>query len=88
MSSINELLKQVYPLNLRMELFNAIWTSWRAHIKEKDQQTTDLQNQLAIKALKELRDKFCNIGYNGDYDIDYFEVMKEIAKQIKQLKAE
>lgn len=54
MSSINELLKQVYPLNLRMELFNAIWTSWRAYIKEKDQQITDLQSQLTIteKALK------------------------------------
>ncbi len=54
MSSIHELLKQVYPLNLRMELFNAIWTGWRADIKEKDQQITDLQNQLAIteKALE------------------------------------
>ena len=36
MSSIHELLKQVYPLNLRMELFNAIWTGRRADIKEKE----------------------------------------------------
>ena len=54
MSSIHELLKQVYPLKLRMELFNAIWINWRADIKEKDQQITNLQNQLAIteKALE------------------------------------
>lgn len=54
MSSIHELLKQVYPLKLRMELFNAIWFNWRADIKEKDQQITDLQSQLTIteKALE------------------------------------
>ena len=49
MSSIHELLKQVYPLKLRMELFNAIWTGWRADIKEKDQQITDLEAKLAEK---------------------------------------
>ena len=37
-SSIHELLKQVYPLKLRMELFNAIWLNWRKDVKEKDQQ--------------------------------------------------
>lgn len=49
MSSIHELLKQVYPLNLRMELFNAIWTGWRTDIKEKDQQISDLEAKLAEK---------------------------------------
>ena len=49
MSSIHELLKQVYPLKLRMELFNAIWTGWRADIKEKDQQITDLEAKLTEK---------------------------------------
>lgn len=46
MGSIHELLKQVYPLNLRMELFNAIWTGWRADIKEKDQRIAELEEQL------------------------------------------
>ena len=49
MSSIHELLKQVYPLNLRMELFNAIWTGWRADLKEKDQQIAELEKQLEEK---------------------------------------
>ena len=46
MSSIHELLKQVYPLKLRMELFNAIWTNWREDVKEKDQQIAELEEQL------------------------------------------
>ena len=46
MSSIHELLKQVYPLKLRMELFNAIWTGWRADIKEQDQRIAELEEQL------------------------------------------
>ena len=49
MSSIHELLKQVYPLKLRMELFNAIWTGWKTDIKEKDQQIAELKQQLAEK---------------------------------------
>ena len=49
MSSIHELLKKVYPIKLRMELFNAIWIGWRADIKEKEQRITDLQKQLANK---------------------------------------
>ena len=49
MSSIHELLKQVYPINLRMELFNAIWIGWRADIKEKDQQIAELKKQLEKK---------------------------------------
>ena len=57
MSSIHELLKQVYPLNLRMELFNAIWTGWREDIKEKDQRIAELEEQLknAIVLPKELQ---------------------------------
>lgn len=39
MSSIHELLKQVYPLKLRMELFNAIWTGMS---KEKQCECWDL----------------------------------------------
>lgn len=46
MSSIHELLKQVYPLKLRMELFNAIWTNWREDVKEKDQRIAELEEQL------------------------------------------
>ena len=72
--------KQQITLNNAINLLN----KQNKRIKELEQS----QNQLAIKILKELRDKFCNIGYNGDYDIDYFEVMKEIDKQIKQLKGE
>ena len=49
MSSIHELLKQVYPLKLRMELFNAIWTGWRADIKEKDQRIAEPEAKLAEK---------------------------------------
>jgi len=45
MSSIHELLKQVYPLKLRMELFNAIWTGWRADIKEQDQRIAELEDK-------------------------------------------
>ena len=46
MSSIHKLLKQVYPLKLRMELFNAIWTNWREDVKEKDQRIAELEEQL------------------------------------------
>ena len=60
---------------------------------EKDKQIAELQKQLkqsqkqlAIEELKDLRDKICDIGYDEDYNTDYFEVMKEIDNQIKQLK--
>lgn len=33
-------------------------------------------------------DKICDIGYDEDYNTDYFEVMKEIDDQIKTLKGE
>lgn len=46
------------------------------------------QKQLAIDKLKGLRDKICDIGYDEDYNTDYFEVMKEIDNQIKSLKGE
>lgn len=46
------------------------------------------QKQLAIEELKGLRDKICDIGYDEDYNTDYFEVMKEIDNQIKELKGE
>lgn len=46
------------------------------------------QNQLAIKIIKKLRDKICKIGYDEDYNIDYFTVMKEIDDEIKSLKGE
>ena len=59
MSSIHELLKQVYPLNLRMELFNAIWTGWREDIKEKDQRIAELEEQLK-NATKQVRKEVCN----------------------------
>ena len=49
MGSINELLKQVYPLKLRMELFNAIWTNLREDVKEKDQRIAELEAKLAEK---------------------------------------
>lgn len=74
MSSIHELLKQVYPINLRMELFNAIWIGWRADIKEKDQQITDLQSQLAIteKALKLACEELMgDLEFNGELDKHY-----------------
>ena len=62
MSSIHDLLKQVYPLNLRMELFNAIWTGWRADIKEKDQQIADLEAKLAElkQQLKDTEESYNN----------------------------
>ena len=62
MSSIHELLKQVYPLNLRMELFNAIWTGWRADIKEKDQRIAELEEQLK-NATKQVRKEVCEEVY-------------------------
>ena len=49
MGSIHELLKQVYPLKLRMELFNAIWTNWREDVKEKDHRIAELEAKLAEK---------------------------------------
>ena len=100
MSSIHELLKQVYPLNLRMELFNAIWTGWRADIKEKDQQITDLESQLAIiekalelacervKYFEELQDKemghFEFFGYDADYDLKA--IIEQYKEQAKEMK--
>ena len=99
MSSIHELLKQVYPLNLRMELFNAIWTGWRADIKEKDQQITDLQSQLAItekalelacervKYFEEIQDKemghFELFGYDSNYDLQA--VIEQYKQQAKEM---
>ena len=86
MSSIHELLKQVYPLKLRMELFNAIWINWRADIKEKDQQITDLQKQLAIteKALKlacEPRDDWGGEKYSGTKFNNYHDYFIAEAEQ-------
>ena len=77
MSSIHELLKQVYPLKLRMELFNAIWFNWRADIKEKDQQITDLQSQLAIteKALEMACDYLVS---NGNEDDELYKLIQNI----------
>ena len=77
MSSIHELLKQVYPLKLRMELFNAIWFNWRADIKEKDQQITDLQSQLAIteKALEMACDYLVS---NGNEDDELYKLVQNI----------
>ena len=65
MSSIHELLKQVYPLNLRMELFNAIWTNWREDIKEKDQRIAELEEQLknAIRFKTPQVERFAVVQY-------------------------
>ena len=81
MSRIHELLKQVYPLNLRMELFNAIWVGWRADIKEKDQQIAELQKQLA-------ESEECNNMLNKcltEKDIEIETKKEEIAELQKQL---
>lgn len=56
--------------------------------KKENQQLKQSQKQLAIEELKGLRDKICDIGYDEDYNTDYFEVMKEIDDQIKSLKGE
>lgn len=56
--------------------------------EEENQQLKQSQKQLAIEELKGLRDKICDIGYDEDYNTDYFEVMKEIDNQIKELKGE
>ena len=85
MSSINELLKQVYPLNLRMELFNAIWFNWRADIKEKDQQITDLQSQLAIteKALVLACETLQDINFKlYNTEMNFVDFFKQQAKEV------
>lgn len=85
MSSIHELLKQVYPLNLRMELFNAIWTDWRADIKEKDQQITDLQSQLTIiqKALELACETLQDINFKlYNTEMNFVDFFKQQAKEM------
>ena len=90
MSSIHELLKQVYPLKLRMELFNAICIGWRTGIKEKDQQIKELeeenqklkqaQKQVAIEELEFVLKNFRNRP-------TYFDVARQelcLSKQDKQ----
>lgn len=58
-----------------------------ANVAEKSLKLSEQsQKQLAIEKLKGLRDKICDIGYDEDYNTDYFEVMKEIDDQIKELK--
>ena len=75
MSSIHELLKQVYPLNLRMELFNAIWTGWREDIKEKDQRIAELEEQLK-NARKETAKKVIDrVEELGVFDFEAYEEM-------------
>ena len=68
MSSIHELLKQVYPLKLRMELFNAIWTNWREDVKEKDQRIAELEEQLRNAIVLPKYEKgqkiYCIVGKN------------------------
>lgn len=63
------------------------------YLNNADEQIAKLQKQLkqsqkqfAIEQLKDLRDKICVIGYDEDYNTDYFEVMKEIDSQINELK--
>lgn len=68
MSSIHELLKQVYPLKLRMELFNAIWTNWREDVKEKDQRIAELEEQLKKKPKYNVGDRIYVI--NEDYEVE------------------
>lgn len=94
MSSIHELLKQVYPLNLRMELFNAIWTGWRADIKEKDQRIAELEEQLknATKQVRkevceEIRSRFlatCQIEKGCDTASFSLEVLNKILDQLQE----
>ena len=75
MSSIHELLKQVYPLKLRMELFNAIWTGWRADIKEKSQRRAELEEQLK-NARKETAKKVIDrVEELGVFDFEAYEEM-------------
>ena len=61
------------------------YDKWADYTIEQIKQS---QNQLAIKILKELRDKICKIGYDEDYNTDYFGVVKEIDDKIKSLKGE
>lgn len=85
MSSIHELLKQVYPLKLRMELFNAIWFNWRADIKEKDQQITDLQSQLTIteKALELACETLQDINFKlYNTEMNFVDFFKQQAKEM------
>ena len=75
MSSIHELLKQVYPLNLRMELFNAIWNGWREDIKEKDKRIAELEEQLK-NARKETAKKVIDrVEELGVFDFEAYEEM-------------
>lgn len=60
----------------------------RNDLFEENQQLKQAQKQLAIEELKGLRDKVCDIGYDEDYNTDYFEVVREIDNQIKSLKGE
>ena len=79
MSSIHELLKQVYPLNLRMELFNAIWNGWRADIKEKDQKIADLEAKLAEeKEYTQQYRKEC-----AKIQTDYYKTKQQLAESEK-----
>lgn len=64
-------------ISLRQEIDN---------LKQENAQLKQSQKQLAIDELKGLRDKVCDIGYDEDYNTDYFEVMREIDNQIKKLK--
>ena len=57
--SIHELLKQVYPLSLRMELFNAIWIDL---IKEGQQ--TERALLLAVEELDDAKDMLRECGKN------------------------
>ena len=54
-------------------------------LQKENQQLKQSQKELAIEELKGLRDKICDIGYDEDYNTDYFEVMREIDNQIKEL---
>lgn len=88
--SIHELLKQVYPLSLRMELFNAIWTDL---IKEGNEIKSQLELtgkalQLAVKDKCKFENKwFCEVtGFeNAELVVPrkeqyYLERAKEILK--------
>lgn len=55
-------------------------------LEQENQQLKQSQKEFTIEKLKGLRDKICDIGYDEDYDTDYFEVMKEIDDQIKSLR--
>ena len=54
---------------------------------EELEQLKQSQKEFTIEKLKGLRDKICDIGYDEDYNTDYFEVVKEIDNQIKELRS-